>query len=138
MKLFIIYTVAIIIAIGITFAIPTFSAKENVATTLYTITGIMFSIGLSMTVTSSTSNIKNQKIKKKIRTEIKSVRNKFIVAFTFASLFFIYYITAPFKIPSINNGWLLICTQLAAILFFIVNFISIQRFNEKIEDSTDL
>ncbi len=137
MKACVIYIVSLLVTCLLSYLFPSFAMKENVATTLYTITGIMFSIGLSLTVVSSTSNIKNDKIKSRIRHRIKQVRNNFIGAFFVASIIFIFYITKPLSVPFVNDGWLILFTQLASIVFFIVNFILIQRFNEEIEDTTN-
>ena len=137
MKACAIYIVSLLITCLLSYLFPSFAMKENVATTLYTITGIMFSIGLSLTVISSTSNIKNDKIKRRIRHRIKKVRDNFIWAFFVASVIFIFYITKPVSLPFVNDGWLILFIQLASIVFFIVNFIMIQRFNEEIEDRTN-
>ena len=137
MKACVIYIVSLLATCLLSYLFPSFAMKENVATTLYTITGIMFSIGLSLTVISSTSNIKNDKIKRRIRHRIKQVRDNFIWAFFVASVIFIFYITKPVSLPFVNGGWLILFIQLASIVFFIVNFIMIQRFNEEIEDTTN-
>lgn len=137
MKACAIYIVSLLATCLLSYLFPSFAMKENVATTLYTITGIMFSIGLSLTVVSSTSNIKNDKIKRRIRHRIKQVRDNFIWAFFVASVIFIFYITKPISLPFVNGGWLILFIQLASIVFFIVNFIMIQRFNEEIEDTTN-
>lgn len=137
MKVCVIYIVSLLATCLLSCLFPSFAMKENVATTLYTITGIMFSIGLSLTVISSTSNIKNDKIKGRIRHRIKQVRDNFIWAFFVASVIFIFYITKPISLPFVNSGWLVLFIQFASIVFFIVNFIMIQRFNEEIEDTTN-
>lgn len=47
---------------------------ENVSNTLFTIVGIMFSIGMSIAVTSNTSVVVNRKIRNCLRDEISRIR----------------------------------------------------------------
>ena len=116
---------------------PNFQIGENTANALYTITGIMFSIGLSLTVISNTANVKNKEIKDRIRHQIKSTRNHFIFTFLFASAVYILYVILPnINYFSLNRNWGLLVIQCSSILYFIYNFIAIQRFNEQIEDAT--
>lgn len=123
---------------GLSFVFPDFEVKENLANTLYTITGIMFSIGLSLTVISSTVGIVNKDILRRIRKQIKHVRDSFIGVFIIASITFILYICTPdLQIKWLNKGWSLLLVQLISILFFIINFINIQKFNEDIEDNVN-
>ena len=101
-----------------------------------TITGIMFSIGLSLTVVSNTSNVKNKEIKKRIREDIKDTRNHFIFTFLFASIIYILYIVSPnHDLYFLNRNWGLLVVQCLSVLYFVYNFISIQKFNEQIEDA---
>ena len=57
---------------------------------------IMFSIGLSLTVDSSTSNVNNLEVKKRVRKEIKNTRNHFIFTFLSASIIYILYSSIRF------------------------------------------
>lgn len=115
---------------------PSFTLGESTANALYTITGIMFSIGLSLTVVSSTSNVKNKEIKKRIREDIKDTRNHFIFTFLFASIIYILYIVSPnYDYYFLNRNWGFLAVQCLSILYFIYNFIAIQKFNEQIEDA---
>ena len=54
---------------------------KDVSNTLFTIVGIMFSIGMSIAVTSNTSVVVNRKIRKSIRDEINRIRDLFISCF---------------------------------------------------------
>ena len=115
---------------------PSFTLGESTANVLYTITGIMFSIGLSLTVVSNTSNVKNKEIKQRIREDIKDTRNHFIFTFLFASIIYILYIVSPnYDFYFLNRNWGLLAVQCLSVLYFVYNFISIQKFNEQIEDA---
>lgn len=55
--------------------------ENDVSNTLFTIVGIMFSIGMSIAVTSNTSIVVNKSIRKNIREEIDRIRDLFISCF---------------------------------------------------------
>lgn len=136
MKLIYGISVSMIISVLLSYIFNTFSITENVANTLFTIAGIMFSIGTSLVVTINTSGIKNRTIRDGIRFNMKSIRNKFIVSFGFAALIFIIYILFPnLKNEYYNKSWFLLILEAYIIIYFIINFISIQELHEQIEDA---
>lgn len=114
---------------------------ENVSNTLFTIVGIMFSIGMSIAVTSNTSVVVNRKIRNSLRDEINRIRNLFISCFSIVS--FIYVLNIIFtnwtlevwgyKIFNLEVCQLII--QLYSIAYFIVNFMSLQNLNNQIGDA---
>ena len=139
MRFFYIIILCLVLTFILSILFPSFSLGESTANALYTITGIMFSIGLSLTVVSSTSNVNNLDVKKRIRKEIKNTRNHFIFTFLFASIIYILYIVVPdFSFDMLNRNCLLLLVQCFSILYFVYNFIAIQRFNEQIEDASSL
>lgn len=114
---------------------------NEVSNTLFTIVGIMFSIGMSIAVTSNTSVVVNKKIRKSLRDEINRIRDLFISCFSIVA--FIYVLNIIFtnrtlevwgyKIFSLEVFQLLI--QLYSITYFIVNFMSLQNLNNQIGDA---
>ena len=121
----------------LSYIFPDFSFDENVANVLFTVTGIVFSIGLSLTVVSSTSGVKNQMVKTRIRNSIKKTRNNFIICFSLATAIYVLYIILPKEhYKYFNKDFVVLICQCASIAYFIINFIAIQRFNEDIEDAT--
>lgn len=139
MKIIYGFLTSLILTILLSILVPTIKITDGVLSTLYTISGIMFSIGMSLTVISNTSGVKNKKIRLKIRRQIKNVRNKFISCFCIVS--FIYIINAI--IPKewntyfkyFNFYWYLLLSLIYSVVYFTVNFISIQSFNEEIEEA---
>lgn len=114
---------------------------ENVSNTLFTIVGIMFSIGMSIAVTSNTSVVVNRKIRNSLRDEINRIRNLFISCFSIVS--FIYVLNIIFtnwtlEVWGYNIFNLEVCQliiQLYSIAYFIVNFMSLQNLNNQIGDA---
>lgn len=106
--------------------------------TLYAVSGIMFSIGMSLIVTSSFSKIKNSNIRHKIESEYDDVRNTYISEFIIVSVLYMLYSPGKGEL----NIYFLKFTYVAfvalsitySILFFILNFIELQKLNKKIDE----
>lgn len=114
---------------------------KDVSNTLFTIVGIMFSIGMSIAVTSNTSVVVNRKIRKSIRDEINRIRDLFISCFSIVAI--IYVLNIIFKSWTLevlgykifNLEVLQLIIQLYSIVYFIVNFKSLQNLNNQIGDA---
>ena len=114
---------------------------NEVSNTLFTIVGIMFSIGMSIAVTSNTSVVVNKKIRKSLRDEINRIRDLFISCFSIVAVIYVLNIIFKnmtlevwgYKIFSLEVCQLLI--QLYSITYFIVNFMSLQNLNNQIGDA---
>ncbi len=136
-KIISIYIACVIVAVLLSLLFPAFHIGESAVNALYTVAGIMFSIGLSLTVISNTSGVKNQTIKGQIRKEIKTTRNHFIYSFFLASsAYFLYLIVPPLNCSFLNRSWMMMIIQGVSIGYFVYNFIALQKFNEQIEDAT--
>lgn len=120
--------------------------------TIYTVSSIMFSIGLGLIVTFNLQGVKNKTYIKKIRQNLKNVRNKYILYFSISTICLIidkYFrdmdntivkesiislnLTDTFKL-SFNIAIFLSLLTFYSIIYFIVNFLTIQKLNEDIFD----
>lgn len=137
----------VILSVVLSSVCSVFGVGKDTVSTLYTVSGIMFSIGMSLTVTSNTSGIKNKAIRWEIRKEMKRVRNNFIYCFAIATCFYILFMSAVsgketfdfalslFNVSiSFDNSCLTLVYMVYAVVYFITNFISIQSLNEGIEE----
>lgn len=114
---------------------------KDVSNTLFTIVGIMFSIGMSIAVTSNTSVVANKSIRNNIREEINHIRDLFIGCF--AVVAFIYVLNIIFENWTLkvygykifNLGIFQLLFQLFSIAYFVVNFKSLQDLNNQIGDA---
>lgn len=138
MKIFWSSILAIILAGAISYFVPVFTVNNTTLNTLYTVAGIMFSIGMSLSVTSNTSGVRNKTIRNRIRKNMKQVRNFFIYHFLLTSLFYIIYLykeTINIKAFTYKINVLALVLIIMSIIYYIVNFIAIQRLNEQIEEA---
>lgn len=127
------------------FFFPDFNPGEGAVSTLYTVSGIMFSIGMSLLVTSSAAGVKNPRIRKGIRNELRKVRNHFIECFVLISVLYILLCSSADKHSvlfiyenlSLRFSHLLVFTIAYSIVYFVWNFLAIQRLNYQIEDALD-
>lgn len=138
--------ICFIIALIMPFFPDLYIGKDAIST-LYTVSGIMFSIGMSLTVISNTSGVKNKNIRLDIRREMKRVRNHFIYCFSVATIIYILFISLVSddgrleSYCSILNGIIkfkasnfLVVYMVYSIIYFTINFIAIQTLNEDIEE----
>lgn len=131
---------AIILAGTISYFAPTFTVDTTTLNTFYTVAGIMFSIGMSLSVTSNTSGIRNKAIRNRIRRNMKQVRNYFISHFLLTSFFYIANLYKPvidFLLFKYRVDVLTLVLIVVSIIYYIVNFIAIQRLNEQIEEAVN-
>ena len=138
MKIFWSSILAIILAGAISYFVPVFTVNNTTLNTLYTVAGIMCSIGMSLSVTSNTSGVRNKTIRNRIRKNMKQVRNFFIYHFLLTSLFYIIYLykeTINIKAFTYKIDVLALVLIIMSIIYYIVNFIAIQRLNEQIEEA---
>lgn len=83
--------ICVVISMVTSFFFPEFNPGNGAVSTLYTVSGIMFSIGMSLIVTSSAAGVKNIRIRNGIRKEIYIVRNHFIECFVLVSFLYILF-----------------------------------------------
>lgn len=117
--------------------------------TIYTVSGIMFSVGLGLIVTFNISGVKNKTYITQLRNNIDRVRNAFLKYFLLSTVCFIldYYLRKKeLNITSLNiqnlqielNWSMLFCLlMLYSIVYYIINFIEIQKLNNDIFDKTN-
>lgn len=123
---------------------PNIIISNDVLSTFYTVSGIMFSIGMSLTIISNTTGVRNHSIRLRIRKNIKKVRDYFIWCFSIVSIIFVIR-TIIIGIEIGRNpisaivksyiSWLTLLYILYSIYYFIFNFIAIQHLNEEIEEA---
>jgi magnesium-transporting ATPase (P-type) len=137
--------ICVVISMVTSFFFPEFNPGNGAVSTLYTVSGIMFSIGMSLIVTSSAAGVKNIRIRNGIRKEIYIVRNHFIECFVLVSFLYILLYSEVDKNHSLNiyndfslkYSHLLILIIAYSIVYFVWNFLAIQRLNYQIEDALD-
>lgn len=137
--------ICVIISMITSFFFPDFNPGDGAVSTLYMVSGIMFSIGMSLIVTSSAAGVKNTRIRNGIRKEIHNVRNHFIECFVLISILYILLCSAADEHKSITiydnfslkYSHLLVFIIAYSIVYFVWNFLAIQRLNYQIEDALD-
>lgn len=114
--------------------------EKDVSNTLFTVVGIMFSIGMSIGITFNTSVVTNKNIRNNIRDEINRIRDLFISCFAVVTGIYVLNILFEkwtFRISDKQVfclGIFQMIVQLYSIVYFIVNFKSLQNLNNQIGD----
>lgn len=126
------------------------SYSELFMNTLYTILGIMFSIGLGLVVTFNLSGIKNRNFIIRIRRNLKTIRTLYIINFSVSTIF--YLLESQLRSSEINHmqiykakdyviqfdvSTFTVILLLYSIVYCIVNLIELQKLSESIFDETN-
>jgi hypothetical protein len=117
--------------------------------TLFTILGIMFSIAMGLLITFNLQGIKNKRVIDKLRSNIKKVRHYYIKYFAFSTLLYLLekylrdkennlYVFSIREISiTINFSLITVVILLYSIIYFIINFIAMQRLSDNLYDEVN-
>lgn len=138
-----------ILAVGM-YHLGVFHFSWDCVSTLYTIVGIVFSVGMSLIISVSTREVKNKEAKKGIRRKMTEVTYSYILSFGLASILFILLDVRGNVLPenhsmTIEFFWhiviwksdFLVLTLCLYVLTYIGNFMAVQDMNREIEDIID-
>lgn len=114
------------------------------SSTIYTVSGIMFSIGLGLIVTFNPGGVKNRDYIIALRENIANIRNAFLIHFGLSTVYYVlnqylsqpkYELHAHFYV-NVSFSWsIFLCLlMLYSSVYFVINFIEIQRLNNDIFD----
>lgn len=106
----------------------------DVLDTLYTVAGVIFSVGMSLTVSPKTDGVVNETIKKSIRYSYKKIRNSFMNFFCINT---VLYVLTEFDFSTCLAVILGNCCAIFLLFSFAYcayNFNRLQTLGEKIED----
>lgn len=106
----------------------------DVLDTLYTVAGVIFSVGMSLTVSPKTDGVANETIKKSIRYSYKKIRNSFMYFFCIDT---VLYVLTEFDfsmcLAAILGNFCAIFL-LFSVAYYVYNFYCLQILGEEIED----
>ena len=138
-----------VLAVGM-FHLGVFHFSWDCVSTLYTIVGIVFSVGMSLIISVSTREVKNKEAKKGIRRKMTEVTYSYILSFGLASILFILLDVRGNVLPDNHSMTIeffrhiviwksdfLVLTLCLYVLTYIGNFMAVQDMNREIEDIID-
>ena len=144
-------SIAIAVAIVLGFIIP-LNISASLISTLFTVVGVMFSVGMSLVVTMSTQNIHYPKAKKMVQATINGLIRNYI--FCFVVLTICFAVALLFKVENndafqvcqiniFNRQWtfnypfVVLVYSVYSIIYYIFNMSAIRTQNYKIECQID-
>lgn len=116
--------------------------------TLFNILGIMFSIAMGLLITFNLQGIKNKRFIV-LRSNIKEVRHSYIKYFAFSTLFYLlekylrdkgsnlYAFSIREISITINFSLITVVILVYSIIYFIINFIAMQKLNDNLYDEVN-
>ncbi|WP_312835904.1 hypothetical protein [Comamonas sp.] len=138
-----------IVAIILSIVISTFSnveMKDSFVNTIYTVSGIMFSIGMGVICSFNPSSVKNREFLKIVRADAKKVRNNYIGFFTLSSLALlldqliapsVFSLQTKFGAVSASLAVFVVSVNIISTIYYILNFLEIQRLVFDITDAAN-
>lgn len=134
MKKIVTYLLFSVVLAGIISVFTTFGVSDSINSTLYTVASIIFSVGMSLTISPKTDKVTNPEWRKTIRKSYLNIRNSFLLLFIISTIVFIMAETWQIKnIPFLFKN-LCALFLLISICYYTYNFIRLQRLGEEIED----
>lgn len=105
-----------------------------VLNTLYTVAGIIFSVGMSIAISAKTDQVTKDSKRNAIRSSYKNVRNSFMFLFGISTILFI--VVQVFSITRYPSALSLLCVifLLVSIVYYVFNFVKLHKLGEDIED----
>lgn len=117
------------------------------SSTIFTIAGIMFSVGIGLIVTFNPSGVKNKGYLRQLRENIANIRNSFLLHFGLLSIYYVInqYVADKKYDFHFQAHWnftfsfsIFFCLlMIYSSIFFVVNFIEIQKLNNDIFDKVN-
>lgn len=108
--------------------------NQAIVPTIYTLSGIMFSIGMGIVCTFNPSQIKNEQVFQRIKKNITNVRNSFLMYFMLSTVTFLasqmlvrIYITIMDFTLIFDYKILALLFSIVSLIYFIGNFLTIQK-----------
>lgn len=134
MKKFIIYLLGSLLVSAILAYFTEILIPSMLLSTLYTVAGIVFSVGMSIAISPKTDEVSYIKMRIAIRRSYQHVRNTFIILFLADTILFV--LTGILESGKAQNfaNLLCLCFVILSVAYFVWNFIELQRFGSQIED----
>lgn len=134
MKKSLLYFAISIVAAGTLAAFSTINVSSQVLNTIYTVAGVIFSVGMSITISPKTERVTNEKMRRSIRSSYLRVRDSFLILFGIST--FLFILTEFLSIEKYPSFFVLLCAifVLLSIIHYVFNFIKLQDLGVEIED----
>lgn len=136
-----IFRIIVAILIALLLAIIGVYGNTTVLQTLFTVSGIVFSISMSLLVSFNLSKILNKKIRITLRAEIAHTRNMLLLDFSIATIAIVValiwdedYLRITYKFVTIDVMLISIALVLNSLLYEIYNFQELHKLHTNIED----
>lgn len=113
--------------------------NETTLNTLFTLIGVLFSVGMSLVITNNARSIKNDTIRTRVVAEIDMVKNMYFICFFISCLLMVFVPTSidPFHFGKIVINWqnLEACLYVYIAFQFSINFHSLYKLFVDIDNA---
>jgi hypothetical protein len=146
------YIVLLVVYLCSGFVLPKCAIPSSLANTLYTVAGVMFSVGMSLIVAVNTQNIRHPDAKKDVQHKLNKLMYRYIANFLTLTAFFAVTLAfkevdkEAFRILSwtvrdtqiiFNYPLALVSLEIVCILYYIINMMDTRKQYYDIENLID-
>lgn len=136
----------LILAVLLSALVATFTevrVDDAFLNTIYTLAGIMFSIGMGVVCAFNPERIKNNSYLQQVRSDIVKVRGAYIHLFTASSILYLAHQLFPKtrfehvfmdRVVAVDLPSATIAVCIVGIIYYIANFLAVQKLNFEITD----
>lgn len=134
MKKTVAYLVLSVVIAGLLSAFTELNVRDDVLNTIYTVAGVIFSVGMSIAITPKTEKVTNDNIRATIRASYLAVRNSFMYLFGMGTV--LYIVAQAFEITKHPASLDFLCAVfiLLSVVFYVFNFVKLQKLGIEVED----
>ncbi len=146
------YIVLIVVYFLVGFLLTIMTIPSSLVNTLYTVSGVLFSVGMSLIVAVNTQNIRHPASKKSVQQKLHRLMVNYIAIFLVLTT--VYAITLAFKEPekelfqelsfifrdkqiAFNYPASLVGVEIVCILYYIINMMETRKQYYEIENLVD-
>ena len=146
------YFVLIAVYVFAGFVLAKCPAPSSLVNTLYTVAGVMFSVGMSLIVAVNTQNIRHPDAKKDVQSKLNKLLYRYIA--NFLTLTAVFAVTLTFKVADketfqiisfnirntefvFNYPIALVALEVLCILYYIINMMDTRKQYYDIENMID-
>ena len=131
------YRWIIVLAVSIVLFFLKIKLDGDVVSTLYTVSGIMFSVGISSVVNFDLGSVVNEKALNYFSNNLKRVRGKLILYFSLSTCFYLcfdYLLSLDMNLEWIKRLLLAFFSSGIgfSIIYFLLNFLDVHKLKDEI------
>lgn len=129
----------IVVSIIVSSLIPDMTISDGLVNTLFTVVGIVFSVSMSILIGFNLDEVYNESYLRRIRKELKDIRDRFIFYFILSVFLYLVYSTikdciTTVSVVKLRYDFLVVLFEAFTIGYYVYNLVSLHELNNNLSD----